>query len=483
MTHLPADGAKMLYDAVRKALNSWAKQNAAPETLLSQLLSVQKEQEVLNASDNPALLRAATNKVLTEAISDLEKQNARCANVLRLRFLEQKGLKEVANMLNFSSFQVSRIQRDGIEQLVEIIQGKEQDIRLARVQSLAEMLPPPTYSRLFGVDDLCQSLVRQLTMLGAPWVVALVGMGGVGKTALADFVTRTLIQHLTFAKVIWLRAEPPHSMSGRSLQPRLTYENIINELLASLVPQASTVSPLEAKEQQIRRLLKAGPHLVIVDDLEAEEDTAFLLNHLTDFANPSKFLLTTRTGVTKQATVSDVLLDELSLNDAAAFMRHYAAEIGIPAFAEATDTDIEQIYKMVGGNPHAIKMIIAQLDIIPLPRLLDRLLRDIPKRVEKMYGHIYRQTWDTLSENGRKLLRSMPLVSEPADADYLLSISGLSEGQLWPAIEELRHRSLLEIQGSLHERLYGIHRLTDTFLRTEIIRLPPPKGSPEGDEA
>ena len=482
MLQISEEESQEMYDALRLALKSWHRQNAASKTLMAHLMAVQHEQKEFNAGDNPALLRAATNQVLTNAIGDLEKENARCAEVLRLRFQESKTILEVANMLNLSSHQISRIQRDGIEQLVDIIQGGEQDIRRERAKTLESILPPPTYSRLFGVGDLCQLLVMQLTEPGVPWVVVLVGMGGLGKTALADYATRALIQNLTFAEVIWLKAEPPHSLSGRSRQPRLTYEKIVNELLANLSPNASPTLRIEEKEAQIRQLLKAESHLIIIDDLEAAEDTAFLLNHLTGFANPSKFLLTTRTAVTKQAAVSDILLDELSLKDAADFMRHFAAEIGISAFAEATDDDIEKIYGLIGGNPQAIKMVIAQLDILPLPRLLDRLLDDMPTEVDKMYKHIYRQTWQTLSENGRKLLRAMPLVTEPANADYLLSISGLSEGELWPAIEELRHRSLLEIQGDLHERLYGIHRLTDTFLRAEIVNLPTWSNFPDEDE-
>jgi hypothetical protein len=116
--------------------------------------------------------------------------------------------------------------------------------------------------------------------------------------------------------------------------------------------------------------------------------------------------------------------------------------------------------------------VVNLLDVLPLNRLLDGLTRNHPGEVMKMYRHIFWQTWQTLSENGRKLLQSMPLALEPADVDYLLTISGLSEGEIWPAIEELRQRSLLEVEGGLHEKRYGIHRLTDTFLRTEIIHFP-----------
>jgi hypothetical protein len=472
MTHSLPDDSYILYDAVRKALSSWGKQNADPETLLDYLLSVQKEREKLNAGDNPALLRAATNQVLKDVIEDLQRQNARSANVLRLRFVEKQAINEVANIMNFSPHQISRMQRDGIEQLIEIIQGREQDIKRERAQSLESLLPPPTFSRLFGVDELCRSLLGHLTAVGPPWVVALVGMGGLGKTAVSNHIARLLIQQLAFTHIAWIKAAPPHSMSGQSESPSLTYEKIIHELLTQLYPGAKLPISLTEREVKVRQVLKSQMYLVVIDNLEAAEDTSFLLNHLHELANPSKFILTTRTRAAKQAAILDVPLDELGFSDSAALMRHHAAENGVTAVAEATDADLEKIYEQVGGNPFAIKITVNLLDVLPLNRLLDGLIRNHPDQVTDMYKHIFWQTWQTLSENGRILLQSMPLAVEPADVDYLLIISGLSENAVWPAIEELRQRSLLEVEGGLHEKRYGIHRLTDTFLRTEIIHFP-----------
>jgi hypothetical protein len=54
--------------------------------------------------------------------------------------------------------------------------------------------------------------------------------------------------------------------------------------------------------------------------------------------------------------------------------------------------------------------------------------------------------------------------------------SRLSSNQLRPAITELVNRTLLEVRGTPWERRYGIHRLTNAFLRTEIVHLPEKAG-------
>ena len=64
----------------------------------------------------------------------------------------------------------------------------------------------------------------------------------------------------------------------------------------------------------------------------------------------------------------------------------------------------------------------------------------------------------------------MTLVAESgALPEQMQAICGLDEDGFWTAVHELVARSLLEVQGTLQERRYGIHRLTETFLRREII--------------
>jgi hypothetical protein len=56
--------------------------------------------------------------------------------------------------------------------------------------------------------------------------------------------------------------------------------------------------------------------------------------------------------------------------------------------------------------------------------------------------------------------------------EQMAEVSQLPEEELNEAVQLLVTRSLLEIWGSTWQRRYNIHRLTDAFLRTEIIHLP-----------
>ncbi len=477
MTAFTLFSREQLAKNIHKALRAWRSIGGNPEDLLESLQLVQTRRAALAGGDSPSRKRLATNAVLLEGIETLEPHDQTGAQVLRLRFPENDTITAVANKLNVSEHTVSRMQKAAITQLSQIIYDREMALREQRAQEWEAHLPPAEYTQLFGISDAQAQLTAHLLAPKIPWVIALVGLGGIGKTALADAVTRRVIREFVFDKAIWLRAEP-RTMNGRFLSYEHTYDAIISELAQKLFPQTAASLPPDQRLVQVRQALKVRPHLIVIDNLET--DASHLLAHLNDLADPSKFLLTSRARPGKQARTFNFSLNELSLSDALSLIRHHAQEIGITAMTGANDDDITAIYNAVGGNPLALKLVVSQLDVLPLPQILADLEQGRQGPIEDLYKHIYWQTWQILSREARDLLQAMPLVSESgAQPDYLQTISGLSAGQLWPAIQELRRRSLLEVRGTLQEKQYGIHRLTETFLRTEIIHLPEINGDDE----
>jgi hypothetical protein len=147
--------------------------------------------------------------------------------------------------------------------------------------------------------------------------------------------------------------------------------------------------------------------------------------------------------------------------------------MGLTDLSAITLADAKAIYDRVGGNPLALKLVVSLAAVQPLAHILKDLEQIHPGAVEDLYRHIYWKAWRSLSPAAQTLLQAMPLITDAgALPEQLQALSGLSEMELWPSISELWSRSLLEIRGALHEKRYSIHRLTETFLRTEIIHWP-----------
>ena len=455
--------------AIHQAMRAWHTIGGSPESLLSDLLLVQQKTPAAQET-NPASQRLAANQVLLAGMEELAAHDEMAERVLQLRFPDNCSLLMVANRLNVSEHTVSRLQKAALQRLAEIIFSQEAKARDINAQSIEVHLPPASYTQLFGVTTMQQELNHLLQQPDGPWVIAIVGLGGVGKTALADSVTRQMIRQFCFDDVIWLRIAPM-TMSGLSASPELTFDHLVVELFERFWP-GTTQSP-DKRLAHVRQHLQSRPYLIVIDNIESETDTSYLLERLNGLANPSKFLLTSRTRPHQAAMAYSFTVEELSFSDAVALMDAHAQEVGIRAFGSAEAVDYEDIYAKTGGNPLALKLVVSLLDLLPLSQVLGGLAVGQAGAIEAMYRYIYWQTWQTLSENGRTLLLTMPLVAESGGTpDYLKTLSNLDDAQLWPAVHELRSRSLLEVRGTLKDKRYGIHRLTETFLQTEIIHWP-----------
>jgi hypothetical protein len=246
-----------------------------------------------------------------------------------------------------------------------------------------------------------------------------------------------------------------------------------SSLAAQVWPGSQRSEPLEQLEKRLCQALKTTPHLVVVDNLETTTHVDYVAAKLLAFTEPSRFLLTSRARPSGKTAVYIHSLQELPFNDAAALLRQHARITGLEELSEADDQTMAAVYEVTGGNPLALKLVVSLTAVLPLPQILADLSKSRVGPIEDLYRHIYWQTWRTLTPPAQNLLQAMPLAAASgALPEQMQAMSELDDDDFWAAIRELTTRSLLEVQGTIQDRRYGIHRLTETFLHTEIIRWP-----------
>ncbi|MCA9920291.1 MAG: hypothetical protein KC445_20185, partial [Anaerolineales bacterium] len=436
------------------------------DMLLTGLVLVQENQHTQATSSK----RLRVNAVLDEGLTQMASHQPESEQILSKRFRDDKSIAQVSQELDLSLDQVKHKQKDGFAQLAKIIWAMEQEARLARVARQKSKLEAKRYTELFGIDALSDTLFEHLTADGSPWVVTLAGIGGIGKTSLANFTVRRVIDHLQYHDVVWLtitegvRGKRPYPRTT----PQQTFDKLILQMCRKMLPALSNQANLEERVMQLRQLLKSQNYLIIVDDLELEADTAYLISELVTLANPSRFLLTSRTKPAPHVGSQSISLPELTQEHSLALIRHYATEIGFSAAAEADAEELIPIYELVGGNPFSLKHLVNLALYRPLKPLLSSLRQRPLESGEKIYHHILHETWLSLSDDAKTVLAIMTLATEGGmDPEQIATFSGLADSKLWPAINELIGRSLLEVRSNtLWERSYGIHRLTELFLRS-----------------
>ena len=339
---------------------------------------------------------------------------------------------------------------------------------------LESRLEPPTYTGLIGVERPLNFLVNALTKIEKPWLVSIEGLGGLGKTALAQEVVRQPILRHHFHGLAWVSARQRAFAPGAGLQqthrPALTVNALVDALLEQL-DQAVPVSLTAYEKQEIlRRLLKERPHLMVIDNLETAADYQTLLPLLGKLVNPSKILLTSRYSLPDNpAPTFRVSLTGLGQDEALRLVRHEAQVRGLVLLLNASDEQLKSIYELVGGNPLALKLVVGQIAALSLPEVLDNLQQRQDVEVDEFYTYIYQQAWHSLDPVSQHVLLLMPLAQDGTVAQ-LAAVSQLERTDLNQALRRLVQFSLVEAGGTLEARRYRIHRLTETFLLKETIR-------------
>ncbi|MCB9079648.1 MAG: hypothetical protein H6631_18745 [Anaerolineaceae bacterium] len=428
-----------------------------------------------NQRQNGASPRQATNQILLEALEELALTHQEGADLLRKRFLDGLTIYALAGRFNIGEATVYRRQEKALDRLTHLLYDQEIYLRSVYQTELEKRLSLPPAARLFGIEPPLERLRSRLLSSEPGWLLSIEGLGGIGKTALANSLIRQMALSDRFPAVAWVSAKQyeflPDFERAQLETPALSQAALIDQLLDQVAPgQAFTQSPAQ-KLTLLSQQLKQTPHLVVIDNLETVADYQTLLPLLRELADPSKFMLTSRHSLQAQPDIFCCTLNELNPEDTLAFIRHEAATRGLPLLAEAAEAELQRIYDVVGGNPLAIKLVVGQLSVLPLAVVLDNLKQVRGKRADALYSFIYWQTWQLLKPVSRRVLLVMPLAQTPT-LDQLLTLSELDIADLTEALEQLAALSLVQVGGNLETRRYTIHRLTETFLLNEAIQWP-----------
>ena len=420
-------------------------------------------------------IREAANRVLNKGLTALAMTNDAGANVLRLRFLDGQATFVVANRLNQSQPTVYRYQSQAIDQLAAVLAEMEAGVRGQRQTLQEARLEPASYLRLFGIDAQRDKLLDVLLDSAPPWIVSVDGMGGIGKTSLADATAREVIRRRHDGEVAWVSARQQRFDLGGAVwqidQPALTSSALLEALTAQLLPGTPPFTTSDKAVSALRATFELRPTLVVVDNLETVTDVESLLPLLHRLSGPAKFLLTSRHSLFGEAGVFHMRVPELGEPDALSLVRLEAEQRNLPELVAASDAELRPIYRTVGGNPLALRLVVGQSHVHSLASVLADLQAARGTPVETLYTFIYRWAWDNLSEAPRRALLAMPLVTERGGSlDFVAQLSGLDPGALSDALAELVTLSLVDSRGSALDRRYTIHNLTRTFLLEQVIR-------------
>ena len=461
-----------IYGALKNALFALSTRDAEPD--LGSCRIVTEFERIYGDSRQEAISRLIQN-----ALETLRNEDSDSATIIQQHLLEGQSIKDLQKRSTLSRATLYRREERGLKRMAEIIHAQEAEAQERRRQKQRARMPSPTYTQLFGVDAFREYLLNLVADEASPRLILLQGMGGAGKTALADALLRAVIREDRFDEIGWITAQRHRFFANGSVsaltgaEAASTASDVVERLGRQLLDDISLPKPTSAKIvlPLLRKRLRESPHLIVIDNLETLPDVSELIPILRDLAGPSKFLLTSRRSLPSEPDVFHISAPELSAQASFQLLRHEARLRNVPQVATADDDALAPIYETVGGNPLALRLVVGQLRIHSLPRVIQSLRAAEGRSIEALYDYIYRRAWDDLGEIERQVLLTMPL-TPPSGGDFeqLAFVSQLPPAELQNALDTLINLNLVDRRGDLDEVSYTIHSLTRTFLLEQVIK-------------
>jgi hypothetical protein len=282
------------------------------------------------------------NQLLLDLLEALAEQDAAAATLLRRRYIDDETGFAVANSLALSESAYYRQRRAALTTLTDIALSHEAQAGSTHITRQESRLEPPSYQHLFGLNTLLTRLGQRLRARSDIRLFCLSGIGGIGKTSLADALARQAIARGDFEEVAWVSARQqqfaPWGEIQETGQPALTRQELLVALNQQLSETPLPPRPASAEEllAALNGRLKNRPHLLILDNLETAVDYQEILPLLRELNQWAWILLTSRVALHEQPNLHLTNLAELPLSDAADFIRDEAQRRGITDLAEAS---------------------------------------------------------------------------------------------------------------------------------------------------
>lgn len=321
-------------------------------------------------------------------------------------------------------------------------------------------------------NEYCEAVMRGLHHNRAT-SVCLIGIGGVGKTALATWAVKKLYIDGEYDYIVSISAKDRELTSSgiQSISQKLTsLDDLLNAILDVIGFPEEKNDTLEEKKRTVLDLISGEKLLLFVDNLETaiDKDIIEFINYLPE---PVKALITSRRNV---ITVSSYPIEIGPLTNEE-IIRYITSLSTLPKFSycnSLSDPEKEKIGNTFNGIPLAIKWIVSSCKNSEELLTKAASMEHGGMQNEELLEFCFRRVFDEMSAIEKGVMRILAVISDlPIEAIVQAYGSNSKSAEIIDALESLVADTIIIRYYDIdtHSDKYRLLSLTQRFMLKNCI--------------
>jgi len=324
----------------------------------------------------------------------------------------------------------------------------------------------PRLQAFFGRETELKMIAEALSEDARGWGVLIVGIAGIGKTALAIRAAAESMSTARFRRILFLSAKERELTANGQSTPGGSvlscYLEMLNAIAYELDRAESVKMPEAERGLALLRALRGAEVLFVLDNLETfqETDRNELFSFLNRLPRGCSAIVTSRVHANVGAVT--INLDKPDWPD----VRELLVELmkNNTLLAEMDESDWQVLYQGLEGNPLAIRLLAGQLGRGRYKTINDvsRFLRSaLP--INDPLGFVFGDLFDTFTENETQVLAALGHFSQAMPVAIIAKLAGLSDLAAHGTLIDLSSRAL--VLPDEDELLFAVSPLVADLLR------------------
>jgi hypothetical protein len=302
-------------------------------------------------------------------------------------------------------------------------------------------------------------------------IAALIGIGGVGKTALATWATLRSYDREDFDFIVSITAKDRELTSTgiQALEPALTsFEALLDNILDVLGFPELKVETLEEKERDVKGLLDGSNGLLYVDNLETVDD-ARIITFLDNLPLGIRGI-TTSIRSTVRVSVRPIDLGPLSKDETVEFVKTFESQSGFAYVADLSPPECVRIGNACDGVPLAIRWALARSTSASEALVVAESITNSGRRGEELLEFCFRRVFDAMSGPEKAVIQVLSLFQRAVPTEAILIGAGLAHYKLLDATEALLADALIQrlFDSDRNDYCYTLLPITRTFVYAQV---------------